>query len=242
MTLLVHYRRQYLDLGIIYQRPFLEDDDEVSCHAAHPTQSPLSLSPPPSPPHTHMHAHTHTHTCTCTHTHTCTEIHTYIHTHTHRHTHSGFVSSSPSCCDCDEINMHMSVFLPASQIVFRSFLLPFSLSSWINTSSKSTFVSAMLVGLKKDKKECGVSQTTSSIFVSILRSSSVFVLFTVSTMFLSPWHWKFFKVQVFLKWVSPSYNRCQCSAPPPGLGWASEWQLSHSLRDSGGPEMWDSPF
>ena len=126
------------------------------------------------------------------HTHTCTEIHT--HTHTHRHTHSGFVPSSPSCCDCDEINMCMSVFLPVSQILFWSFLLPFSLSSWINTSSEATFVSAMLVGWKKDKKECGVSQSTSSIFVSILRSSSVFVLFTVSTVFLSPWHWKFFKV------------------------------------------------
>lgn len=170
------------------------------------------------------------------HTHTCTEIHT----HTHRHTHSGFVPSSPSCCDCDEINMCMSVFLPVSQILFRSFLLPFSLSSWINTSSEATFVSAMLVGWKKDKKECGVSQSTSSIFVSILRSSSVFVLFTVSTVFLSPWHWKFFKV--FPKWVSPSYDRCQCSAPPTGLGWATKWQLSHSLQDSGGPETWDSPL
>ena len=91
----------------------------------------------------------------------------------------------------------------------------------------------MLAGLKEGKKESGVSQTTSSVFISTLMSSSAFVLFTVSTMLLSPWHRKSFKVWVFLKWVNSSYNRCQRSAPPPGLGWGLEWPLPHFLQDSG---------
>lgn len=153
MTPFDHYWWQHLALGIIYQLPILEDGDEVSCHGGTP-QAISSLPLPTSLPtshthawcahiytyasHTHIDAHMHTHAYihACTRIHTCTQIHIDTYTHT-RNTSS--VCSSPSCCDCDEIDMHASVFLPASQILFPSFLLPFSLSSWINTSSNTHF-------------------------------------------------------------------------------------------------------
>ena len=156
MTPFDHYWWQYLDLGISYQLPILEDGDEVPCHGGTPhaiSFLPLPTSLPTSHTHawcTHTHtyalrAHTHTHAHTCiytrVHTHACTCIHTCTQIHIDTYTltrNTSSVCSSPSC-DCDEINMHASVFLPASQILFPSFLLPFSLSSWINTSSNPHF-------------------------------------------------------------------------------------------------------